>query len=76
MLPARWEVSCTADVDHDDEQASMASGLAPRLAIDASITEHVLRPVALDAREPESGALGTSVPVRVRDVTPPTVRPQ
>ncbi len=74
VLPARWEVSCTADVDHD-EQASMASGLVPRLAIDTSIPEHVLRPVALDARELESGALGTSVPVTVRDVAPPTVRP-
>jgi len=71
VLPARWEVSCTADVDHDDEQASMVSGPAPRLAVDAYITEHALRPLALHTRELQSGALGTSAAVTVRDVAPP-----
>ncbi len=75
VLPARWEVSCTADVDHDDEQASMASGLAPGLAIDAYIKGRSLRPLALHARELHSGALGTAAAVTVRDVAPPPGRP-
>ncbi|WP_165436187.1 MerR family DNA-binding transcriptional regulator [Amycolatopsis suaedae] len=69
VLPDRLEVSCRADVDFGDENAAMAAGFAPRLAIDEYIRAHGLRPLTRATRELTFfGSEGD--PVTVRDVAP------
>lgn len=68
VLPPRLEVFCTADVDHDDERASMASDLAMRLAIDAYIRDRNLRPLTPHTRAVCTGPSSMSPTVTVRDV--------
>lgn len=71
VLPARLEVSVTAHVDGGDERASMAAGLAPRLAIDARIRDRAYRPLAPHTRELHDGPIGTTPVTTVRDVALP-----
>lgn len=70
VLPERLEVSCSAEVDHGDEAASMAAGIAPRLAVDEYVRAHGLKPLSRSARDlniigPDGMDIGS---VSVRDI--------